>query len=409
MTHLFSALHNREFRRYWAAQMLSQSGAWMQTTAQSWLVYRLTGSALALGATWFLPLLPVIPLTLLGGALADRMPRRRLIILTQSGLLLQALLLSLLTALGLIQVWHIMALEFVLGALGALDVPARQSLLLEIVGPADLPNAVGLNAAAFNAARVIGPALAGILIARVGEAGCFGINAASFTLIIFTLLRLRLSFPADPAGRNRRGSLHPPLFSSVMAGVAYLRGQPDLLRMIGILSLCSLVFAPYVIVPVFARDVLHVDATGLGLLMAAVGVGAVVGGLLAAGYQGTRRLAWLIGASLVFGLGQIAFAPSSASALSVLLLAVSGAAFVVSQSLTNSLLQLRTPDDLRGRVLSVYALLSIGGGRLGGLLIGAGASAWGAPLALTLGAGLCLLGICALSLDMLTSALDREG
>lgn len=402
MTHLFSALHNREFRRYWAAQMLSQSGAWMQTTAQSWLVYRLTGSALALGATWFLPLLPVIPLTLLGGALADRIPRRRLVILTQSGLLLQALLLTLLTALGLIQVWHIMTLEFVLGALGALDVPARQSLLLEIVGPADLPNAVGLNAAAFNAARVIGPALAGILIARVGEAGCFGINAVSFTLVIFTLLRLRLPFPA---ALSRRGSLH----GSVMAGVTWLRGQPDILRMIGILSLCSLVFAPYVIVPVFARDVLHVDATGLGLLMAAVGVGAVGGGLAAAGSRPAQQRLLLIGAGVIFGLGQIAFALSTHAGLSALLLAVSGAAFVISQALTNASLQLRTPDDLRGRVLSFYALLSIGGGRLGGLLIGAGASAWGAPLALTLGAGLCLLGICALSLDMLTSALDRKG
>ncbi|MGB3217211.1 MAG: MFS transporter [Anaerolineae bacterium] len=402
MTHLFSALHNREFRRYWAAQMLSQSGAWMQTTAQSWLVYRLTGSALALGATWFLPLLPVIPLTLLGGALADRMPRRRLIILTQSGLLLQALLLTLLTALGLIQVWHIMVLEFFLGALGALDVPARQSLLLEMVGPADLPGAVGLNAAAFNAARVIGPALAGILIARVGEAGCFGINAASFSIVIVTLIFLRLPFPAT---LDRRGSLG----GSVLAGVTYLRGQPDLLRMIGILSLCSLVFAPYVVVPVFARDVLHVDATGLGLLMASVGVGAVVGGLLAAGYQGTRRLAWLIGASLVFGLGQIAFALSSAFALSALLLAVGGAAFVVSQSLTNSLLQLHTPGELRGRVLSFYALLSIGSGRLGGLLIGAGASVWSAPLALAVGAALCLLGICALSPPMLLSRSNRDG
>ena len=402
MTHLFSALHNREFRRYWAAQMLSQSGAWMQTTAQSWLVYRLTGSALALGATWFLPLLPVIPLTLLGGALADRMPRRRLIILTQSGLLLQALLLTLLTALGLIQVWHIMVLEFFLGALGALDVPARQSLLLEMVGPAELPNAIGLNAAAFNAARVIGPALAGILIARVGEAGCFGINAASFSIVIVTLIFLRLPFPAT---LDRRGSLG----GSVLAGVTYLRGQPDLLRMIGILSLCSLVFAPYVVVPVFARDVLHVDATGLGLLMAAVGVGAVVGGLLAAGYQGTRRLAWLIGASLVFGLGQIAFALSSAFALSALLLAVGGAAFVVSQSLTNSLLQLHTPGELRGRVLSFYALLSIGSGRLGGLLIGAGASVWSAPLALAVGAALCLLGICALSPPMLLSRSNRDG
>ncbi|MFZ2419753.1 MAG: MFS transporter [Anaerolineae bacterium] len=402
MTHLFSALHNREFRRYWAAQMLSQSGAWMQTTAQSWLVYRLTGSALALGATWFLPLLPVIPLTLLGGALADRMPRRRLIILTQSGLLLQALLLTLLTALGLIQVWHIMVLEFFLGALGALDVPARQSLLLEMVGPAELPNAIGLNAAAFNAARVIGPALAGILIARVGEAGCFGINAASFSIVIVTLIFLRLPFPAT---LDRRGSLG----GSVLAGVTYLRGQPNLLRMIGILSLCSLVFAPYVVVPVFARDVLHVDATGLGLLMAAVGVGAVGGGLLAAGYQGTRRLAWLIGASLVFGLGQIAFALSSAFALSALLLAVGGAAFVVSQSLTNSLLQLHTPGELRGRVLSFYALLSIGSGRLGGLLIGAGASVWSAPLALAVGAALCLLGICALSPPMLLSRSNRDG
>lgn len=393
VTHLFSALHNPAFRRYWISQLLSQSGAWMQTTAQSWLVYRLTGSALALGATWFLPLLPVIPLTLLGGALADRMPRRRLVILTQSGLLLQALLLTLLTASGAIRVWHIIGLEFVLGALGSLDVPARQSLLMELVGPDDLANGVGLNAAAFNAARVIGPALAGILIAQVGEAACFAVNAVSFSVVILTLLRLRLPFPAVP---SRRGSLR----GSVAAGADYLRRQPTLLRLIGILSLCGLVFAPYVIVPVFAREVLHVDATGLGWLMAAVGAGAVGGGLAAAGSRVSQHLRLLVVASLVFGLTQIAFALSTSLVLAAALLALGGGAFVMSQALTNAAVQMQTPGELRGRVLAFYALLTIGAGRLGGLLIGAGASAWGAPLALSLGAALCLLGVAGLAVGL---------
>ncbi len=393
MNQAFSALRHPAFRRYWAAQLLSQSGAWMQTTAQSWLVYRLTGSALALGATWFLPLLPVIPLTLLGGALADRMPRRRLVILTQSGLLLQALLLTLLTASGAIRVWHIILLEFVLGALGSLDVPARQSLLMELVGPADLTNAVGLNAAAFNAARVIGPALAGILIAQVGEAGCFAVNSVSFGAVILTLLFLRLPFPAI---LERRGSLG----GSMVAGAAYLRSQPMLLRLIGILSLCGLVFAPYVIVPVFAREVLHVDATGLGLLMAAVGAGAVGGGLLAASSPASRHVRLLVIASLLFGLTQIAFASSTSLLLAVAFLALGGGAFVTSQALTNATVQLQTPGELRGRVLAFYALLTIGAGRLGGLLIGAGASAWGAPLALSVGAGLCLLGVAGLAWGM---------
>lgn len=393
VTHLFSALHNPAFRRYWISQLFSQSGAWMQTTAQSWLVYRLTGSALALGATWFLPLLPVIPLTLLGGALADRMPRRRLVILTQSGLLLQALLLTLLTASGAIRVWHIIGLEFVLGALGSLDVPARQSLLMELVGPDDLANGVGLNAAAFNAARVIGPALAGILIAQVGEAACFAVNAVSFSVVILTLLRLRLPFPAVP---SRRGSLR----GSVAAGADYLRRQPTLLRLIGILSLCGLVFAPYVIVPVFAREVLHVDATGLGWLMAAVGAGAVGGGLAAAGSRVSQHLRLLVVASLVFGLTQIAFALSTSLVLAAALLALGGGAFVMSQALTNAAVQMQTPGELRGRVLAFYALLTIGAGRLGGLLIGAGASAWGAPLALSLGAALCLLGVAGLAVGL---------
>ena len=393
MNQAFSALRHPAFRRYWAAQLLSQSGAWMQTTAQSWLVYRLTGSALALGATWFLPLLPVIPLTLLGGALADRMPRRRLVILTQSGLLLQALLLTLLTASGAIRVWHIILLEFVLGALGSLDVPARQSLLMELVGPADLANAVGLNAAAFNAARVIGPALAGILIVQVGEAGCFAVNSVSFSAVILTLLFLRLPFPAI---LERRGSLG----GSMVAGAAYLRSQPLLLRLIGILSLCGLVFAPYVIVPVFAREVLHVDATGLGLLMAAVGAGAVGGGLLAAGSPASQHGRLLVIASLLFGLTQIAFAFSTSLLPAVALLALGGGAFVTSQALTNATVQLQTPGELRGRVLAFYALLTIGAGRLGGLLIGAGASAWGAPLALSVGAGLCLLGVAGLAWGM---------
>ena len=393
VTHLFSALHNPAFRRYWISQLFSQSGAWMQTTAQSWLVYRLTGSALALGATWFLPLLPVIPLTLLGGALADRMPRRRLVILTQSGLLLQALLLTLLTASGAIRVWHIIGLEFVLGALGSLDVPARQSLLMELVGPDDLANGVGLNAAAFNAARVIGPALAGILIAQVGEAACFAVNAVSFSVVILTLMRLRLPFPAVP---SRRGSLR----GSVASGADYLRRQPTLLRLIGILSLCGLVFAPYVIVPVFAREVLHVDATGLGWLMAAVGAGAVGGGLAAAGSRVSQHLRLLVVASLVFGLTQIAFALSTSLVLAAALLALGGGAFVMSQALTNAAVQMQTPGELRGRVLAFYALLTIGAGRLGGLLIGAGSSAWGAPLALSLGAALCLLGVAGLAVGL---------
>jgi predicted MFS family arabinose efflux permease len=393
MPQVFSALRNPAFRRFWTAQLLSQSGAWMQTTAQSWLVYRLTGSALALGATWFLPLLPVIPLTLLGGALADRMPRRRLVILTQSGLLLQALLLTVLTMSGAIRVWHIIVLEFVLGALGSLDVPARQTLLMELVGPDDLTNAVGLNAAAFNAARVIGPALAGMLIAQVGEAACFATNAVSFSVVIVTLLFLRMPFPAR---LDRRGSLR----GSMAAGLTYLRRQPQMLRLIGILSLCALVFAPYVIVPVFAREVLHVDARGLGLLMAAVGAGAVGGGLVAAGTPASRQVRLLVVAAALFGLTQIAFALSTSLLLATLLLVLGGGAFVMSQALTNAVVQLQAPGELRGRVLALYALLTIGAGRLGGLLIGAGASAWGAPVALSVGAGLCLLGVAGLAVGL---------
>ncbi len=371
----FGALRQPAFRRYWIAQFLSQSGAWMQITAQGWLVYRLTGSSLALGATWFLPLLPVIPLTLIGGALADRAPRRRLVILTQSGLLLQALLLTLLTAAGVIQVWHILALEFVLGAFGALDVPARQSLLLELVGPDDLANAIGLNAAAFNAARVIGPAAAGALIALAGETVCFALNAVSFLLVILTLLWLRPPFQSAP---DRSGSLR----GSMAAGVRYLRREPISLRLIAILSLCGLVFTPYVVAPVFAREVLQTDANGLGILMAAVGAGAVGGGLLAAGSRTGQRLRSVIVASLIFCVAQIAFALSVSFWLSVLLLIIVGGSFVAAQALVNTQLQLRTPASLRGRVMGFYTLLTIGAGRLGGLLIGAAASLWGAPLAL---------------------------
>lgn len=381
----FRALRRRDFRLFWLGQILSQSGTWMQFVAKGWLILRITDSPFALGYVTFLGLVPALPIALIGGAIIDRLPKRRLILMTQSGLLLQALLLALLTATGSVQVWHLIALECMFGILSAIDLPARQSFLIELVGAEDLTNAIALNSIIFNGARAFGPAVGGLILAQVGEAGCFLVNALTYLAVIVGLLLMRVE---DRATEHERKALG----RSMVDGFRYLLRQPLILGLISLMAMTGLFGLPYMtLMPVFARDVLAVGEQGLGFLTAAIGVGAMVGALGVASSRHGRRGTWMLAGSLVLPIVLIAFSFARQFAPALIILFVSGIAFIIQQSLINALVQSLVADRMRGRVMSIYNLLFFGMQHTGNLVSGGVAQLAGAPLAVAGGAVVCLL------------------
>jgi MFS family permease len=381
----FRSLRHRNFRLFWLSQILSLSGTWMQAVAKGWLILRITNSPFALGYITFIGMLPALPAALIGGAIIDRLPKRKLILITQTGLLLQALALAALAASGQIQVWHLILLECVWGTLGAIDLPARQSFVIEMVGPDDLTNAIALNASVFNAARAFGPAIGGLLLGWVGEAGCFFINGLTFLAVIGGLLLMRIEDRAAERDRKAIGR-------SMIDGFGYVLRQPLILGLLSLMAVTGLFGTPYInLMPVFARDVLVVGERGLGFLMAAVGVGAMLGALGVANMRHGHRGRWLVTGSMIFPIMLIAFAalPQFGPALIVLVLA--GTAFIMQQSLVNTLLQLIVDDRMRGRIMSLYGLLFIGVQQAGNLVAGGAAQLWGAPITVAAGAMICMV------------------
>jgi len=378
-----SALRHRNFRLYWFGQMISLVGTWMQNVAQGWLVYQLTNSPLALGLVGFSTALPVLLFSLFGGAMADRVSKRNLLVFTQSISAVQALTLAGLTATGTIQVWHVLVAAFVLGTVNAFDAPGRQSFVVEMVGKEDLMNAIALNSAVFNTARIVGPAMAGVLVSLpfVGIAGCFFLNGLSFLAVIAGLLLMRL-----PNGPRRESD--GPIWQNLTAGLRYIRGDATVFTLVTLVGIASIFGMPYAtLMPVFARDILEVDASGYGALMSAAGVGALMGaiGLAALGrYRPKGRL--LTAGNLLFPATLLAFSLSRWYPLSLLILVAVGWSMVTQNATTNTLLQTAVPDHLRGRVMSVYILMFQGMMPFGSLQAGAVANAVGAPLALRLGA-----------------------
>jgi predicted MFS family arabinose efflux permease len=358
---------------------------WMRVIARGWLVLRLTDSAFALGYVAVLGVLPALPVSLVGGALIDRFPKRQLIMATQAGLALQALVLATLTWSGVVQVWHLILLEMVWAVLGALDQPARQSFVVEMVGPEDLTNAIALNSSLFNATRAIGPAIGGLVLATVGEAGCFLADGLGYVGAMTALLLMRGSYPRPEPDRRGIGR-------STIDGYRYVLGHPALLGLLALAGTVGLLGTPFLnLMPVFARDVLEVGEKGLGFLTGAVGVGAVLGSLWVATLPSvgrSRRLAVLCGLLCLF---LVVFAFTPVAALAVPVLAVAGAAFVAVQALDNSLVQTVVDGRMRGRVMSIYSLLFVGSQQLGTLLAGAAADLWGGPLAVAGTAVLCAL------------------
>jgi MFS family permease len=373
------ALRHRNFQLFFSGQLISLIGTWMQSVAQSWLVYRLTGSALLLGSVGFASQIPVFLFAPLGGITADRYNRRHIVIGTQVAALLLAFVLAVLTLSGKIHVWHVFVLASLLGVVNAFDIPGRQSFLVDMVGKEDLMNAIALNSSMFNGARVIGPAIAGILVAKIGEGWCFFANAVSYIAVIIGLLMMRVQSPA-------RASIASP-FEHMMEGFRFVNRTAPIRALLMLLGLVSLVGMPYVVLmPIFADKILHGGARGLGILMGATGVGALFGALTLAFREGVKGLGrWVAVCCAGFGASLLMFSLSHSFWISVILLLPVGYCMMLQMACSNTLIQVMVPDALRGRVMAVYSMMFMGMAPIGALLGGALADRLGAQVTVAVG------------------------
>jgi MFS family permease len=385
----FQALRIRNYRLYWLGQLVSLTGTWMQTTAQGWLVLQITQSPLAIGLVTMFQFLPALLLSLFGGAIADRLPKYRLILCTQIAAFVQALIFTLLIATGQIQLWQVYLLALALGLINALDTPARQSFVVELVGREALPNAVALNSLLFNSARVVGPGVAGVLIAQLGLTPAFGLNALSFVAVIGSLLLIRpQELRATPPAPGRGSMLE-----GIGEGLSYTWRTPQVrLIMIVMAFVGTFGYNFNVVLPLLSGFVLHTDAAGFGALSAALGSGSLVGALTMAYARGVSQRRLLLGAAaFCVLLGMTALVP--VLGVTLVLLAALGFAGIMFTTSANTLLQLTVPDALRGRVMSLYWMLFAGSTPVGALLIGALSRSIGVPETLTICASLALLGV----------------
>jgi MFS family permease len=383
---MFRALRYRNYRLFFSGQMISLTGTWMQSVAQAWLVYRLTGSSLLLGLVGFAGQFPVFLLASIGGIVADRKSRYRIVIATQTSAMLLAFVLSALTLLGHIKVWEIMVVASSLGLVNAFDIPARQAFIVEMVSQQDLVNAIALNSAMVNGARILGPAVAGVLVAAIGEGWCFLANGVSYIAVIVGLLLMTVT--PRVRGSSRSG-LH-----SLVEGFHWVARTGPIRALLLLLGIVSLTGMPYmVLMPIFADGILHSGARGLGLLMGAAGVGAIIGTLALAARHGVRGLGrWVMFAAMGFGASLILFSLSHWFWLSVLLVMPAGFSMILQMASSNTLIQTMVPDELRGRVMAVYAMVFMGMAPFGALLSGAIAHHVGAPLTVRLGGVVSLAG-----------------
>ena len=380
------ALRHRNFQLFFGGQIISLTGTWMQSVAQAWLVYSITKSSFLLGAVGFASQIPVFLLAPLGGATADRVNRHRLIIATQTASMLLAAILAWLTLSHRVQVPHIFVLAALLGVVNAFDIPGRQSFLIDMVGKEDLMNAIALNSSIFNGARVAGPAVAGILVAKIGEGWCFAANAISYIAVIVGLLLMNVQC-------ERRVSKNSPL-TDIAEGFRWVNGTKVIRALLLLIGLVSLVGMPYtVLMPVFADQILHGGARGLGILMGATGVGALMGALTLASKTGVRGLGrWVAMTCASFGVSLILFSYSRYFWLSVALLLPAGFSMMLQMACSNTLIQTMVPDRLRGRVMAVYSMMFMGMAPFGALLGGALAHRVGAPATIAIGGVACIIG-----------------
>ncbi|MFC7451251.1 MFS transporter [Rhodococcus daqingensis] len=387
----FASLATPNFRRYFGGQAVSMVGTWMQAVAQAWLVLQLTGSGTALGLVVALQTLPVLLFGPYGGVVADRMDKRRLMIGLQSMMGILALVLGVLTVTGAVTLWQVYVLAFLLGVNNSFENPARQAFVLEMVGPEDLRNAVSLNSVLVNAARAVGPAVAGIVIAAGGLGFCFLLNAVSFVAVVASLTTLDVGAlrPAPPAQR-RPGQLRE--------GLRYVRRTPTLLVPLLMMALVGcLAYEFQVVLPVLARDTFGGDASVYGFMTAAMGFGAVVGGLFVAA-RGKTGIPALVGAATLFGVLIAAAALAPTLWLELVILVLVGAASVGFLSIGNSTLQLEAEPGMRGRVMALWSVAFLGSTPIGGPIAGAVAEQFGGRVALAMGAAACLVAAAAAAL-----------
>jgi MFS family permease len=380
----FRALRHRNFRLFVTGQIVSLVGTWMQNVAQAWLVYRLTHSELLLGTAWFCTQIPVFAFGALGGLAADRRSRYRLVVLTQTLSMCQAFALAALTLSGKVQVWHILVFAVALGTINAFDMPARQSLIIEMTSKEDLLNAISLNSAIFNAARVVGPAVAGVLVAAVGEGVCFLLNGISFLAVIGCLLAMRLP-------KFRRRAQDSP-WSHLVQGFKYVHGNRAVRTLLGMMAAITISGMPaLVLMPFFAEDIFHRGSRGLGILMGAMGVGAVAGTLVLAWRERVSSLPKVIfWSALLLGASFSVFALSNAFYFSLAIMPLIGFSVMRQLASANTLIQTLVPDEFRGRTMAFYSMTVVGLGPFGSLAAGALAHAYGARLTV-LGGGLLTL------------------
>ncbi len=383
----FRALRYRNFQLFFFGQLISLIGTWMQSVAQAWLVYRLTASAVLLGSIAFASQFPVFVIAPLGGVIADRHNRHRIVIATQTASMILAAILAWLTLTNRVQVWHVFVLATGLGVVNAFDIPARQSFIVEMVGREDQMNVIALNSTIFNGARIVGPAIAGILVARIGEGWCFMANALSYIAVIGGLLMMRVtSRPIAGIGTSP--------FQHMKEGFSWVKQMRPIRALLLLLGLVSLVGTPYaVLMPIFADRILHGGARGLGLLMGATGVGALLAALTLAVKKTVTGLGrWVAISSAGFGISMILFSQSRWFWVSFVLLIPMGFSMMLQSASSNTLIQSMVPDRLRGRVMSVYSMMFMGMAPFGGLFAGLVAHKLGAPLTLTVGGLACLVG-----------------
>jgi len=388
LTRGFSALHVRNYRLYWFGQIVSQTGSWMQSTAQAWLVLQLTQSPFALGLVTALQFLPIMLLSLISGVIADRVPKHKLIIGTQTAAMVLAAIFGTLVATNAIQLWHIYVMAMLQGIINAIDNPARQAFAVELVGREQIVNAIALNSMLFNGARIVGPAVAGLLIAQFGIAPVLYLNAISFLAVLGGLLRMNpTEFMAVPT--RMLGSVGQRL----REGLSYTWHTPEvLLVMLVVAAIGTFGYNFSVALPLIAGFVLHTDAAQFGALSAFLGIGSLAGAVTTAYVRQITARRLLLAAGF-FSVLLAGVALSPIFVVSCVLLVALGFAGIVFATTANSLLQINVPDQLRGRVMSLYMLLFAGSTPIGGLLIGTISGLLGVSIALLICAGLCLLGV----------------
>ncbi len=392
MNSFFTSLRQRNFRLFWSGQIISLMGTRVQTIGQAWVVLEMTHSAWQLGLVGALQALPILLFSLFGGVFADRWPKRRVLLLTQSAAMLQALLLWVLMATGTLQLWHLYVLALLLGFTNSLGRPASRAFIVEMVGRADLPNAVALNSSLSSLAGIVGPGLGGIIIAASGVTMLFLLNALSFLPVIVGLVLIRSHELHGQALQHRSADERQKTWQSLREGLDYVWKTPTVLWMILVVGLVLLFGSNFnVVLPLFATSVLHVGATGFGFLSAATAIGALISALWLAWSNQKPTIRRVLIAMLVFGVLEVVFAFSHIYLLSLLLIAGVGFTEEAFAAQAMTTLQTVTPDHLRGRVISVQVLFFDGSLPLGYLLIGWLAGLCGAPTALLIGALLCLL------------------